>query len=155
MSYVKFNYGTEAQVSAAPITEGYLYYITDKNALAYDLNGSRFWIKNDMIMYSNSQNWNEQASLVPAAGTIVIYSDAYTASDGEKIPGIKIADGSSFLIDQPFITQNYDELITAFNNHVSNTTIHLTAAEKEFLTSSALGCSYSEENLIFNTYKGA
>lgn len=155
MSYVKFNYGTETQVSAAPITEGSLYYVVDKNALAYDLNSQRFWIRNDMVLCNTTENWNTQASVIPPAGTVVIYSDYYTAADGSAIPGIKISDGLAYLIDQPFVTQNYDDLIVAFDAHVANTDIHLTAAEKEFLRTSAVGCNYSElgEQLIFNTFK--
>lgn len=151
-SYVKFNYGTETQVSAAPVTEGYLYYVTDKNAMAYDLNGSRFWIKNDMVLCKTTEEWNANPFLKLDKGIVAIYSDAYSDADGNTIPGIKISDGKAYLIDQPFITKRYDDLLEAFNQHVANTTIHLTAAEKEFLTSSALRCNYNQEVLIFNTY---
>ena len=152
MSYVKFNYGTETQVSAAPITEGYIYYVTDKNAMAYDLNGSRFWIKNDMVLCKTSEEWDTNPFLQLPHGTVAIYSDAYSDADGNSIPGIKVSDGKAYLIDQPFITKRYDELITSFNAHVANMDIHLTAAEKEFLTSRAIGCDYNKEVLIFNTY---
>ena len=152
MSQVKFNYGTETQISAAPISEGSLYYVTNKHAMAYDLNGQRFWIKNGMVLCNTTEEWNADPKRRLDAGVIALYSDAYTDAEGNIIPGIKIGDGSSFLIDQPFITKRYDDLIESFNQHVANTTIHLTAAEKEFLTSSALGCKHINENLIFNTY---
>lgn len=153
MSQVKFNYGTETQISAAPISEGSLYYVTDKNTMAYDLNGQRFWIRNDMVLCNTTKNWNADPQKRLEKGIIAIYSDAYSDSDGNPIPGIKIGDGLAFLIDQPFITKKYDDLIESFNEHVANTDIHLTVAEKEFLTSSALKCGYKDEILIFNTYK--
>lgn len=152
MSLVKFNYGTETQVSAAPITEGYIYYVTDKNAMAYDLNGSRSWIKNDMVICKTTEEWKANSFLKLDKGVVAIYSDAYSDENGNPIPGIKVSDGKAYLIDQPFVTKRYDDLLVSFNEHVANTDIHLTAAEKEFLTSSAIGCNYNQEVLIFNTY---
>lgn len=152
MSFVKFNYGTETQVSAAPITEGYIYYVTDKHAMAYDLNGKRSWIKNDMVLCNTTEEWNSNPFLKLEKGIVAVYSDGYSDENGNYIPAIKISDGKAYLIDQPFITKRYDDLLESFNSHVANTAIHLTAAEKEFLTSSAIGCDYKQEVLIFNTY---
>lgn len=59
------------------------------------------------IYYGTSSSWNEKASLISQAGHIYIYSDYQsTTVNGEtyNIPAIKIGDGSSYLIDLPFVS---------------------------------------------------
>ena len=61
---------------------------------------------------------------VPEQGKIIIYSDKYNG-----VPAIKIGDGTTFLVDLPFIT---DILSQQLQEHITNTTIHVSSEEKAF-----------------------
>lgn len=66
------------------------------------------------ILYGTTQEWNSQQDLISTEGTIYIYSDYQTITiDGveKTIPGIKIGDGKTYLMDMPFITQAEPALI--------------------------------------------
>ena len=153
MSYpVKFSFGTEAQILSTPVTNGQIYYASDTNCIAYDLNGSRFFIDEDDILYDSTENWSYRTTFIPRRGQIIIYSDGYTDSEGNKVPGIKIGDGLAYGVDLPFITKRYDSMLVALNNHATNSGIHITQEEKEFLCNQAVTCSYSNETLTFTVF---
>jgi hypothetical protein len=76
------------------------------------------------VLYDTEANWNSKISLIANKGTIYIYSDHET--DGQNlIPSIKVGDGTSYLIDMPFIDKLYAD-------HILNTVIHVTAEDKAF-----------------------
>lgn len=85
------------------------------------------------VLYDTTQNWARHGSLVTEKGTIYIYSDYtyYISPGGESVPlaGIKIGDGSTYLIDLPFVT---DQMTSTIVRHIRNSSIHVTAQEKEF-----------------------
>ena len=65
------------------------------------------------------------------------------------VAGIKIGDGTSYLIDLPFVT---DGMTTMLLKHIGDTTIHLTAAEREFWNNK-ISCyldNTDSENLILS-----
>ena len=79
-------------------------------------------------------NWNMARGMVPLDGEIIIYKDYKTVTkevNGESkiinIPGIKIGDGRAYVQDLPFID---DELRDDLLDHINNTDIHTTPAEK-------------------------
>ena len=75
--------------------------------------------------------WNAQASLVAEANVLYIYTDYKIKTvNGTtvNIPGLKIGDGTTYLIDLPFVAAHEDALAT----HIANTNIHVTSAEKDF-----------------------
>lgn len=85
------------------------------------------------VYYDTTDGWNAQLNLVAEKGTIYIYSD-YTYIEDEvgnrtDIAGIKIGDGTSYLIDMPFISDAATYLITM---HIANAEVHVSRAEKEF-----------------------
>lgn len=84
------------------------------------------------VYYDTMANWAKQPSLVTEEAAIYIYSDYASLVDGAgnviPIAGIKIGDGTSYLIDMPFIT---DQLTAMLSRHIVNTNIHVTATEKE------------------------
>ena len=92
-----------------------------------------FRIKRVYYLYDTKENWDAQSSLVSEEGVVYIYSNYTTIEDqaGNQtvVAGIKIGDGTSYLIDLPYITDAATYLIIS---HVSNTGIHVTQAEKEF-----------------------
>lgn len=55
------------------------------------------------VIYTGSTaNWNATPDLVTKSGSIYVYND-YATVDGTKVPAIKIGDGTSYLIDMPFV----------------------------------------------------
>lgn len=85
------------------------------------------------IYYDTTANWNAQGSLIAEEGTIYIYSDysSYDDGNGNIVPlaGIKIGDGSAYLIDMPFVT---DGLTATLLNHINNHDVHITPQERAF-----------------------
>lgn len=85
------------------------------------------------VYYDTTANWDRQTSLVAEQAAVYIYSDYQIIYDEVENPifvaGIKIGDGTSYLADIPFITDRMAEILL---EHISNMTIHITAAEREF-----------------------
>jgi hypothetical protein len=44
LSQVKFYEVTQEQLDAQPVTDGNLYFVTDKDVIVYDLDGSRHFV---------------------------------------------------------------------------------------------------------------
>ena len=79
------------------------------------------------VHIDTTANWNAQSTLVGQEGHIYVYSDHDTV-DGQNIPGIKIGDGTSYLIDNAFVDSNTSQVL----NHINDTTVHVTSTEKAF-----------------------
>lgn len=77
----------------------------------------------NQIKYGTTAYWSEQTDLVAEEGIVYIYSDYYTVDD-VPVAGIKVGDGTSYLIDMPFITSQYDL-------HIANSSIHVSATDRE------------------------
>lgn len=84
------------------------------------------------ILPDTKENWAAQRTLISEAKTIYVYTDYMTQiqEDGtiKNIPGIKIGDGTTYLVDLPFvrnqIPQSYlvsDQDRENWNNKVSAT----------------------------------
>ena len=71
--------------------------------------------------------------MIGKEGCIYIYSDYQTITDDvgnvKFIPGIRIGDGKAYLIDLPFVSE---AMTAALMEHINNTEVHITAAEREF-----------------------
>jgi len=94
--------------------------------------------------------WNAQITLVAEAGSIYVYTDYASATvDGQTVPvpGIKIGDGTSYLIDMAFAAQDIAQALAA---HAADTTIHVTAAEKQ-AWNNKVSVSVDGEDLAFST----
>lgn len=99
----------------------------------------------DKIFYNTTAYWNSRPTLIAKRGYIYIYSD-YKQSEGENIAGIKIGDGTSYLIDMPFIDKPLDD-------HIADTVHHITNTEREFWNNK-VRCFIDPENiekLVFTT----
>lgn len=85
------------------------------------------------LYYDTKANWTAQTSLVSEYAAIYVYSDYATIYDDVGNPtyvaGVKIGDGTSYVVDLPFIT---DEMTSLLLQHIGNGAIHLTNAEREF-----------------------
>lgn len=85
------------------------------------------------VFYDTTANWALQPMTIAEYAGIYIYSDHEVIYDEVGNPtfiaGIKIGDGSSYLADMPFIT---DAMTAMLLQHIGNSAVHLTAAEREF-----------------------
>ena len=106
------------------------------------------------IYYDSTLNWNNQPSLISERGSIYIYSD----SQDNEIPNIKVGDGTTPLIDLPFITTSIGRVILILtqdlNNHINSLDLHVTQEEKEFWNNKvrAYISTTNEEELILTTH---
>ena len=80
------------------------------------------------VIYDDTkEHWAEMLSFVPPKGSIVIYSD-YATIDDEVIPAMKIGDGTTYLVDLPFVS---DDIRHEVEQHIQDATIHVSAADRE------------------------
>lgn len=106
------------------------------------------------IMSGTTEYWNNKPQLIPKKDTIIIYTD-YQSKEEEgniiNIPGIKIADGSAFLIDQPFVDEDIRKVVSS---HINNSDIHITPQEREFWNNK-VRCyldTLEQDNIIFTIH---
>ena len=76
--------------------------------------------ENKNVQYHTAEYWNSQLDYIPIQGQIIVYSDNNS---------IKIGDGTTYLVDLPFIT---DLISQQLQQHIINTDIHISAAERIF-----------------------
>lgn len=92
-------------------------YSAISNAVAY------LELEMPKIYFGLTQYWNAE-QIISEENAIYVYTD-YQQKDGKDLAGLKVGDGSTYLIDLPFI----DALYWA---HIHDSDIHVTAGEKEF-----------------------
>ena len=101
---------------------------------------------NGTSMRSNTEEyWSHQINYIPKNGEIIVYYNRQ--SDSEKA-GIKVGDGSSYVVDLPFIGElnNND-----FYDHINNTAIHVSESDRIFWNNK-INCDDNiiHENLLLN-----
>lgn len=79
-------------------------------------------------------NWNAVGNtFIPLKGEIIVYSDYGTKDDGNgnliPVPNFKVGDGLAYCIDLPFVA---DDLREGLANHIMDTGVHITEAERQF-----------------------
>lgn len=79
------------------------------------------------MFYDTTKNWNSDKTRIAQKGVIYVYSDyARTTDPGTgvevPVPGFKVGDGTSYLIDMPFAQGDINEEI---RSHIANKKIHL------------------------------
>lgn len=105
------------------------------------------------VYYDTKENWDLQVSLIAERSVVYIYSNAIYYEDevGNRTPvaGIKIGDGTSYLIDMPFVTDTTSSIVIA---HLANLDIHTSAEEKTFWNNkvSTYFTPEDPENLTFS-----
>ena len=80
------------------------------------------------IEFGTTEYWSNRRDYIPPEGMLVVYTDHGQTETGEDIPAFKISTGNAYLIDMPFI--GFD-IIEALEEHVANTTVHITQEERE------------------------
>lgn len=99
-------------------------------------------------------NWNAVRDFVPLRGEIIIYTDHGQIQDDFghiiNVPGIKIGDGSAYLIDLPFVNDDVRfQILSELREHTGNMDIHVSPNERTFWNNK-LNFSINNGNLIFN-----
>ena len=100
-------------------------------------------------------SWNAKSRTIAEEGAIYVYLDHAKIDNGNGIytiyPAIKIGDGTSYLIDMPFVD---GELSPMIQNHINNNIRHVTAEEKDFWNNKWRGYmnSVNDENLVFTIH---
>ena len=79
---------------------------------------------NKPIEQATTEEWNSQPGLIAKAGHLYFYTD-YQQVGGVNVAGVKIGDGTSYLIDMPFLDAKFEE-------HIADNIRHITQAEREF-----------------------
>lgn len=105
------------------------------------------------VLYDTTAAWDGKPYLIAEESVVYIYSDyqIYEDESGNQYPiaGIKIGDGTSHLIDIPFVTE---AMSAALITHIADPTKHVSEAERAFWNNkvSAYMDHTSEELLILS-----
>lgn len=129
-------YYRNIQINANTLTENNIY------TFVYD--GLHWVVVGDIagknIIVKTTAQWQTLYNQKLPQGTIMIYSDHGTVTEtisGETVtktvPGIKISDGSSFIVDLPFVGDDVAAAIRLeLANHINDNIRHITAEERAF-----------------------
>ena len=121
-------------IDKTKLSDGRLVRVNDDGGIAryYAWNSStNSWSEVDFgsggkqeVFYETTEYWNSQPHLISTRGRIYVYSDHATSDDGKDIPGVKVGDGTSYLIDMPFADEKYAK-------HLLDMTSHITQEERD------------------------
>ena len=73
------------------------------------------------VISATTEEWNSKPNYISVKDIIYVYTD-HNVISGESIPGIKVGDGVTYLIDLPFVTGGCEvtqEQIDFWNNKVA------------------------------------
>lgn len=131
----------------------------DSDGVAYLWRKIKNNLNNKMIYYSKTKSeWNLNRDFMSQKNVLYIYTDYKTIEkDGEQIliPGLKIGDGTTYLIDLPFVndTSRGSELEQLILDHINNKVIHISAEERNFWNNKLnLLLQPDTQTLVFNRY---
>ena len=97
----------------------------------------------ERFLYGTVAYWDSYPSLIAQQGTVYVYTD-YSEVEGQLVPNFKIGDGTSYLLDMPFVSANMDE-------HIQDEIRHITQNEREKWNNkvSVSISALDDENLVF------
>lgn len=97
----------------------------------------------ERFLYGTVEYWNSYPTLIAEQGTVYVYTD-YSEVEGQLVPNFKIGDGTSYLLDMPFVSANMDE-------HIQDEIRHITQSEREKWNNkvSVSISALDDENLVF------
>lgn len=128
----------------------------DPEGVAYLWRKIKNNLDNKMIYYSKKKSeWDLNRDFISQKNVLYIYSDYKTLKKDEEqilIPGLKIGDGTSYLIDLPFVNSTRDnEIDQMILNHINNNIIHISSEERDFWNNKLNLSLYPQtETLILN-----
>lgn len=131
----------------------------DSDGVAYLWGKIKNNLNNKIIYYSKTKSeWNSDRDFMSQKNVLYIYSDYKSIErDGEQIliPGLKIGDGTTYLIDLPFVndTSKGSELEQLILDHINNKVIHISAEERNFWNNKLnLLLQPDTQTLVLNRY---
>lgn len=109
----------------------------DSDGVAYLWKKLENKTKNNLIYYSNTKSaWDSDILKIADKDVLYIYTDYKTIEqDGKSyfLPGLKMGDGKSYLIDLPFINNGIDsQFEQVILDHLNNKIIHISPEERSF-----------------------
>lgn len=127
----------------------------DSDGIAYLWKKLKNNLNNKIVYYSKKKSeWDADRDIIAEKDALYIYSDYKTIQkDGKQllIPGLKIGDGVSYLIDIPFVNNLNSEFEDLLLDHINNKVIHVSAYDREFWDNKLnLDLELQDENLILN-----
>ena len=97
--------------------------------------------------YDTTANWNAQLHLIAEEAAFYVYSDKSTITDERGrtkfVPGLKIGDGTSYLIDMPFVG---DEELKALATHINDSDAHVSESDRKSWNNKVTGFLSPEDN---------
>lgn len=131
----------------------------DSDGVAYLWGKIKHNLNNKMTYYSRTKSdWDSDRDFMSQKNVLYIYSDYKSIErDGEQIliPGLKIGDGTTYLIDLPFVndTSKGSELEQLILDHINNKVIHISAEERNFWNNKLnLLLQPDTQTLVLNRY---
>lgn len=124
----------------------------DQEGVAYLWSKIKKETEKNLVYQSNTtEDWNERLGFISEKNVLYIYTDyRIIEKDGEEIllPGLKVGDGKSYLIDLPFLnsTSDIDQVMI---DHINNNVIHISAEERAFWNNK-LNYQLQDEILVLN-----
>ena len=112
---------------------------------------NEFYLKKGVcsILYKTTEEWNENPNLIALKNYLYIYLDRSSYVDEEGItryiPGMKIGDGKSYLINLPFVDSTVEQEL---KNHIADSTSHIQPGEREFWNNKLNYINPSDEVLV-------
>ena len=98
------------------------------------------------IYYDTEENWNAQRDMIAKFKAIYVYSNHTYLVDqvGNRtpVPAIKVGDGTSYLIDMPFVDQDVRNYIL---DHISNDSIHVSERDRKFWNDKVFAFVYKND----------
>ena len=92
------------------------------------------------VLFDTTANWSVLTDVVSVKDTIYVYTD-YKQTERGTIAGVKVGDGTTYILDLPFT----DELL---QEHIKDTDIHVTSEEKAFWNSKNRAVAYGERLVL-------
>lgn len=125
----------------------------DSAGVSYLWSKIKHTTQQNLIYYSKTkQEWNSDIYFISQANVLYIYSNYKTViQDGEEIllPGFKMGDGKTYLIDLPFLNDNSIE--DTLLDHINDNIIHVSLDDRNFWDNKLnLELELQNETLILN-----
>lgn len=100
------------------------------------------------IYYGTTEEWNSHIEIVSEFSAIYIYTDYKVESD-ISFPAIKIGDGTTYLIDLPFVTADTTGVEHMLESHIADSLIHVSPEDRAFWNSKHKAIVGEDETLTF------
>lgn len=118
-SLVKFYYSKTANITE-PLDVNGIYFVEPTRQI---LVGSHIFGGGSNVIQKTTAEWDSTPDLIAQDGVIYVYTEHHVL-ENKPIPGVKIGDGVTKLIDLPFIEEWYQ-------HHVDDRIIHVTQADRD------------------------